>query len=51
VEELGVGIPGMRQRLRQLGGRLEILSDAAGTTIMAAVPLAEGANNGEHLVG
>jgi signal transduction histidine kinase len=42
--EMGVGIPGMRQRLRQLGGRLEIASDAHGATITAIVPL----TNGEH---
>jgi len=38
--ELGVGIAGMRQRLRQLGGRLEIRSTSHGTTITAVVPLA-----------
>ncbi len=37
---LGVGIAGMRQRLRQLGGRLEIRSTSHGTTITAVVPLA-----------
>ena len=36
--ELGVGIPGMRQRLIQLGGRLEIESSNKGTTILAVVP-------------
>jgi len=35
---LGVGIPGMRQRLIQLGGRFEIESTANGTTITAVVP-------------
>ncbi|HEY7340809.1 MAG TPA: PAS domain S-box protein [Ktedonobacterales bacterium] len=38
--ELGVGIAGMRQRLRQLGGRLEIRSTSHGTTITAVAPLA-----------
>lgn len=37
--ELGVGIAGMRQRLRQLGGRLEIRTTSHGTTITAVVPL------------
>ena len=37
----GVGILGMRERLRQLGGKLEIHSDEAGTLIRALVPLAE----------
>lgn len=50
IAELGVGIPGMRQRLRQLGGRLEIDSTDRGTTIIAVVPAAEG-TNGKHLTG
>ena len=37
---LGVGIPGMRERLRQLGGRLDIQSSNEGTSILASVPLA-----------
>jgi two-component system, NarL family, sensor kinase len=37
---LGVGIPGMRQRLRQLGGDLTIQSSPQGTTISASVPIA-----------
>ena len=36
--ELGVGISGMRQRLTQLGGRLEIESSNSGTIITAVVP-------------
>jgi PAS domain S-box-containing protein len=36
---LGVGIPGMRHRLRQLGGNLTIESNSHGTTVMATVPL------------
>jgi PAS domain S-box-containing protein len=39
---LGVGIAGMRQRLRQLGGRLELRSSPRGTTVRAIVPLAAG---------
>jgi two-component system NarL family sensor kinase len=42
--EMGVGIPGMRQRLRQLGGRLEIDSNNEGTTITAVVPIANRAD-------
>jgi signal transduction histidine kinase len=34
----GVGIPGMRDRLRQIGGRLKIESDEHGTSIVATVP-------------
>jgi PAS domain S-box-containing protein len=37
--ELGVGIAGMRERLRQLGGRLEIESSPKGTTVRATVAL------------
>ncbi len=35
----GVGITGMRERLRQLGGSLTIESDSAGTTVTATLPL------------
>ena len=53
LPELGVGIAGMRQRLRQIGGRLEIRSSARGTTITAVVPLARntghsGVSDSEH---
>jgi two-component system, NarL family, sensor kinase len=37
----GVGIPGMRQRLRQLGGQLEIESGPHGTTVNAKICLSE----------
>jgi signal transduction histidine kinase len=36
----GVGIRGMRERLRQLGGSLEISSNGRGTLIVARLPLA-----------
>lgn len=39
---LGVGILGMRERLRQLGGSLEIISDGRGTCVKANLPLQEG---------
>jgi signal transduction histidine kinase len=35
----GIGILGMRQRLRQLGGRLEIQSSSRGTTVTARISL------------
>jgi two-component system, NarL family, sensor kinase len=38
-DDLGVGIPGMRARLRQLGGRLEIVDCPRGLTVKAIVPL------------
>jgi PAS domain S-box-containing protein len=37
---LGVGIAGMRERVRQLGGRLEIVSGASGTSVRARIPIA-----------
>lgn len=40
-DELGVGITGMRQRFRQLGGKLEVDSAAAGTIVKATLPLAK----------
>ncbi len=39
----GVGFRGMRERLRQLGGTLEIRSDNAGTTVSATLPLRDSA--------
>jgi two-component system NarL family sensor kinase len=35
----GVGISGMRERVRQLGGLLSIRSDGKGTTVTAELPL------------
>lgn len=44
---VGVGMSGMRERLRQLGGELSIASDSAGTTLVARVPrLREGEEAG-----
>jgi signal transduction histidine kinase len=40
--DVGVGIAGMRERLKELGGRLEIESDPAGTLLRASVPLPVG---------
>jgi signal transduction histidine kinase len=36
----GVGIRGMRERVRQLGGVLEVQSDGNGTNVMVGLPLA-----------
>ncbi|MFZ0199766.1 MAG: PAS domain S-box protein [Candidatus Sulfotelmatobacter sp.] len=36
----GVGIRGMRERVKQLGGRLEIQSNENGTVVTASMPLA-----------
>lgn len=40
----GVGIQGMRERVRQLGGNLEISSSPAGTKIIAQLHIAEDKN-------
>ena len=37
----GVGIRGMRERLRQLGGTLEINSDSSGTIVTVTLPIPE----------
>jgi signal transduction histidine kinase len=37
----GVGIRGMRERLRQLGGTLDINSNGSGTAIVVRLPMAE----------
>jgi signal transduction histidine kinase len=38
VARSGVGVQGMRERLRQLKGKLEILSGPGGTTVRATLP-------------
>jgi signal transduction histidine kinase len=40
-ETLGVGIQGMRERIRQLGGTFDIVFTDAGTTVRVRVPLRE----------
>ena len=37
--DTGVGLAGMRERLNELNGKLEIESDGDGTTVRATVPL------------
>lgn len=39
--ETGVGLAGMRERLRELNGQFEMESDGHGTTIRATIPLPE----------
>ncbi len=49
---LGVGILGMRERMTQLGGKLEVESKPQGTTVRAAIPLmAEVSNASSHSRG
>jgi signal transduction histidine kinase len=38
---VGLGLVGMKERIRHLGGRLETKSDSHGTTIRASLPLRE----------
>lgn len=40
---LGVGIPGMRERMAQLGGHLDIISGPTGTTVRATIALTDAA--------
>jgi two-component system sensor histidine kinase UhpB len=42
----GLGLPGMHERARLLGGKLEVVSSAQGTTIRAMLPL-----SGSHFSG
>lgn len=37
----GVGLPGIRERLRRLGGNLKIHSDQSGTKLRAVIPVAQ----------
>jgi PAS domain S-box-containing protein len=39
---VGVGVQGMRERVRQLGGQLEIQSGKKGTTVTVILPLSKG---------
>jgi signal transduction histidine kinase len=38
---MGVGITGMRERVRELGGEFEIKSSAEGTIVKAVLPIGE----------
>ena len=54
--ESGVGLAGMRERLNELNGTLEIESDGHGTTMRATVPVlatsqSAGSRDSRHLVG
>jgi signal transduction histidine kinase len=41
--DVGVGIAGMRERLKELRGNLEIESDSTGTLLRASIPMPEAA--------
>jgi len=42
----GVGVSGMRERVRELGGTIEIESNGNGTTVTAAFPMASAVEGG-----
>ena len=44
--ELGVGLAGMRERIRDLGGRLQLQSNSTGTTVTAFVPVSQTTKSG-----
>jgi len=46
--EAGVGLAGMRERMRELGGSLEIRSDRAGTTIVISLPVERASINSQQ---
>jgi signal transduction histidine kinase len=46
----GVGISGMRERLKQLGGDLEIQSGAGGTTLTAVLPIPRQVAAADHVM-
>ena len=47
----GVGIMGMRERVEQLGGRLELSSNDAGTTLTVTLPLVQSHEEDANIVG
>ncbi len=47
----GVGIRGMRERLRQLGGSLEIHSNGKGTLVVAQLPLSDTCSTRSSVTG
>jgi len=46
---VGVGLSGMRERMNELGGSLEIASDHSGTTVSAKLPLSKPEAKQVHL--
>jgi signal transduction histidine kinase len=47
--QLGVGLSGMRERVRELGGKLKIKSDGAGTEIIVEMPLVAAQDFGSEI--
>ena len=46
--DTGVGLAGMRERIRELGGSLEIRSDRTGTTVVICIPVERTAIDSEQ---
>lgn len=44
--DVGVGLGGMRERVRDLGGKLELQSDGMGTTVKVTLPFRESSSQG-----
>jgi signal transduction histidine kinase len=44
---VGVGLRGMRERVKAFGGEMEILSDSQGTVVRAMIPLGSSAPSGD----
>ena len=55
VQSMGIGLAGMRERLRQLGGILDIVSSPSGTSVCISAPLSDqyeqGASEARELPG
>lgn len=49
--EAGVGLAGMRERIRELGGSFEIRSDRAGTTVVVSIPVERASLDAEEQNG
>jgi PAS domain S-box-containing protein len=49
--EAGVGLAGMRERMRELGGSLEIRSGRAGTTVVISIPVEKTSMISNGIVG
>jgi signal transduction histidine kinase len=51
ANRLGVGLFGIQERAKQLGGTVQIDSHANGTRVIARLPLSEGAATGKVIAG
>ena len=50
AQRTGVGITGMRERVRQLNGEMDIQSDSAGATILVTLPLPQASRSGSEAI-